>query len=52
LPVPSSGYPTPAKRPAYSLMDKSKIKKDYGLNIPDWQTSLAICIDLLKKQGM
>jgi dTDP-4-dehydrorhamnose reductase len=50
LPVPSSGYITSAKRPAYSLMDKSKIKKDYGLKISDWQTSLAFCIDLLKKQ--
>jgi dTDP-4-dehydrorhamnose reductase len=50
LPIPSSGYITPAKRPAYSLMDKSKIKKVYGLNIPDWRTSLALCIDLLKKQ--
>jgi dTDP-4-dehydrorhamnose reductase len=52
LPIPSSGYPTSAKRPAYSLMDKSKIKKDYDLKIPDWQTSLAFCIDLLKKQGV
>ena len=52
LPMPSSGYPTPAKRPAYSLLDKSKIKKDYGLQIPDWETSLAYCIDLLKKQGV
>jgi dTDP-4-dehydrorhamnose reductase len=52
LPILSSGYPTPAKRPAYSLMDKSKIKKDYDLEIPEWQTSLARCIDLLKKQGV
>jgi dTDP-4-dehydrorhamnose reductase len=52
LPIPTSGYPTPAKRPAYSLLDKSKIKKDYGLQIPDWQTSLAYCIELLKKEGV
>jgi dTDP-4-dehydrorhamnose reductase len=52
LPIPTSDYPTPAKRPAYSLMDKSKIKKDYGLNIPVWQTSLTYCIELLKKQGV
>jgi dTDP-4-dehydrorhamnose reductase len=52
MPIPSSGFPTPAKRPAYSLMDKSKIKKDYGLYIPDWQSSLAVCINLLKKQGV
>ncbi len=52
LPIPTSDYPTPAKRPTYSLMDKSKIKKDYGLQIPDWQTSLAFCIEILKKQGV
>jgi dTDP-4-dehydrorhamnose reductase len=52
LPIPASGYPTPARRPAYSLLDKSKIKKDYGLIIPDWKTSLAVCIELLKKQGV
>ncbi|HEY8733988.1 MAG TPA: dTDP-4-dehydrorhamnose reductase [Puia sp.] len=52
LPIPTTGFPTPAKRPAYSLMDKSKIRKDYGLNIPNWKTSLAVCIDLLKKQGV
>jgi dTDP-4-dehydrorhamnose reductase len=52
LPIPTSGYPTPAKRPTYSLMDKSKIKKDYGIQIPDWQTSLAFCIEILKKQGV
>jgi dTDP-4-dehydrorhamnose reductase len=52
LPIPTSGYPTPAKRPTYSLMDKSKIKKDYGIQIPDWQTSLGFCIEILKKQGV
>jgi dTDP-4-dehydrorhamnose reductase len=51
LPVPSSDYPTPAKRPAYSLLDKTKIKRDYGIHIPDWQTSLAICIDQINKKG-
>ena len=51
-PIPSSGFPTPAKRPAYSLLDKTKIKKDYGLHIPAWKSSLAVCIDLLKKNGV
>jgi dTDP-4-dehydrorhamnose reductase len=49
LPIPSSGFPTSAKRPAYSLMDKSKIKKAYGLNIPGWKTSLALCIQKIKQ---
>jgi dTDP-4-dehydrorhamnose reductase len=52
LPIPASEYQTPAKRPAYSLMDKSKIKKDYGLIIPDWKTSLAVCIEILKSEVM
>ena len=49
LPIPSAGYPTPAKRPVYSLMDKSKIRKEYGLHIPDWQSSLAFCLEQIKK---
>ena len=47
-PVGSAHYPTPAKRPRYSLLDKSKIKKNYGLTIPGWQESLSHCIDALK----
>jgi dTDP-4-dehydrorhamnose reductase len=50
LPIPSSGFPTAAKRPAYSLLDKTKIKKDYSLYIPDWRSSLAVCIDILNKK--
>jgi dTDP-4-dehydrorhamnose reductase len=49
FPVESSGYPTAARRPAYSLLDKSKIKRDYRLDIPDWKTSLANCMDTLLK---
>jgi dTDP-4-dehydrorhamnose reductase len=50
FPITTSEYPTAAKRPAYSLMDKSKIKKVYGLTIPDWGFSLALCVGSLKKQ--
>ncbi|MGV0920585.1 dTDP-4-dehydrorhamnose reductase [Empedobacter falsenii] len=39
-PVPTSAYPTKAKRPAYSLLDKSKIKEVYQLDIPTWEDSL------------
>ena len=37
-------YPTPAKRPAYSVLDKSKIKATFGVNINDWKTSLNNCL--------
>ncbi len=39
-PIPSSAYPTPAKRPAYSVLDKSKIKKTFGIEIKNWEESL------------
>jgi len=39
-PIPTSSFPTPAKRPAYSVLDKSKIKKVFGIEIKSWQESL------------
>lgn len=39
-PIPASAYPTPAKRPAYSVLDKSKIKKVFGVEVMDWKESL------------
>lgn len=39
-PIPASAYPTPATRPAYSLLDKSKIKNVFGIHINDWKESL------------
>lgn len=39
-PVRTSEYPTPAKRPAYSVLDKQKIKKTFGVRIPHWRASL------------
>lgn len=46
-PIHTSEYPTPAKRPAYSVLDKTKIKQTYGIDIPHWEESLAKCINLL-----
>ena len=40
LPIPTSSFPTPAKRPAYSVLDKSKIKQAFGLEIASWQDAL------------
>jgi dTDP-4-dehydrorhamnose reductase len=47
-PIPSAQYPTPARRPHYSLLDKSKIGKTYGIEIPDWRQSLAACMDKMQ----
>ena len=47
-PVPSSAYPTPAKRPSYSVMDTQKIQQVFDIAIPQWKDSLAKCIALLK----
>lgn len=38
--ISSASYPTPAKRPAYSLLDKSKIKKEYNITIANYKESL------------
>lgn len=40
-PIPTTAYPTPAKRPKYSVLDKSKIKSTFGITIKDWQEALA-----------
>ena len=47
LPVLSSEYPTVAKRPFYSLLDKNKIKQTFGISIPYWKDSLKDCISKL-----
>lgn len=39
-PIPTVAYPTPAKRPVYSVLDKSKIKTVFGVEIKNWQESL------------
>ena len=47
-PITSDQYPTKAKRPAYSVLDLSKIKAYAGIEIPEWKESLAKCIEELK----
>jgi dTDP-4-dehydrorhamnose reductase len=42
--IPTSGYPTPAKRPAYSVFNKEKIKSVYHITPPVWRESLMACI--------
>ena len=46
-PLHTAEYPTPANRPHYSVLDKTKIKATYALDIPYWETSLAECIEKL-----
>ncbi|QKJ64813.1 dTDP-4-dehydrorhamnose reductase [Flavobacterium sp. M31R6] len=45
--IPSSAYPTPAKRPQYSLLDKSKIKETFGVVVPEYRESLVKCMEQL-----
>ena len=47
LPIKSEAYPTPAKRPAFSVMDKSKIKAVFGIKIQYWRDSLKVCLSKL-----
>ncbi len=46
-PLHTAEYPTPARRPHYSVLDKTKIKKVYGIEIPYWEDSLKDCIEKL-----
>ena len=46
-PLHTAEYPTPANRPHYSVLDKTKIKNIYGIEIPYWEDSLAECINSL-----
>jgi dTDP-4-dehydrorhamnose reductase len=49
-PIPGSAYPTKAKRPSFSVMDKSKIKSTFKVTIPYWRNSLNKCIQQINKQ--
>lgn len=46
-PLHTAEYPTPARRPHYSVLDKTKIKQVYGIEIPYWEESLAECVKKL-----
>lgn len=45
--IPSSNYPTPAKRPAFSLLDKSKVKRTYAIVVPEYKQSLRKCMGMM-----
>ena len=44
LPIPSRDYPSPAKRPAYSVLDNGRLREVFGLALPGWEESLAQCL--------
>ncbi|MDH3229150.1 MAG: dTDP-4-dehydrorhamnose reductase [Alphaproteobacteria bacterium] len=45
LDIPTRDYPTPAKRPANSLLDGSKLREAFGIAIPDWREQLTLCLE-------
>lgn len=49
-PCHSDEFPSPVKRPAYSVLDKTKVKETFGIKVPYWTDSLKKCIANLKKQ--
>ena len=48
-PCHSNEFPSPVKRPSYSVLDKTKIKETFGVEVPYWTDSLKICISNLKQ---
>jgi dTDP-4-dehydrorhamnose reductase len=47
LPIATTDYPTPARRPAYSRLDTARLSSDFALDLPDWRVALARTLDEL-----
>ena len=47
LPIPTSGYPTPARRPQNSVLDNGKLERQFGFALPDWRVGLQLCLEEL-----
>ena len=48
-PCHSDEFPSPVKRPAYSVLDKTKVKETFGVSVPYWTYSLKICLNNIAK---
>lgn len=51
-PCRTSEYPSKAPRPAYSVLDKTKVKRTFGIGIPHWRESMLYCLERMKNNGM
>jgi dTDP-4-dehydrorhamnose reductase len=49
-PCHSDEFPSPVKRPAYSVLDKKKIKETFGVKVPYWTDSLKVCLGNIGKK--
>lgn len=49
IPIETKDYPLPAPRPAYAVLSKEKIKRQFGLEIPHWKASLKSCLKILNR---
>lgn len=50
IPIPTAGYPTPARRPANSRLDTGKLARIYQIKLPDWPISLRTCLAYLREE--
>lgn len=50
VPIETRDYPTPARRPAWSVLDKSRAVASFGLHLADWEDGMRRCLDLLGQQ--
>lgn len=50
FPCHTDEYPRKARRPHYSVLDKTGVKKAFGIRIPHWKDSLAACMDMLMNE--
>lgn len=49
-PCHSDEFPSKVRRPSFSVLDKTKVKQTFGLRIPHWRDSLAVCLEKIKQQ--